>query len=145
MLRLGPRLQMMWCQFPWNWQRFLSKDGHRMGRPPLPARTPIASPDPHRRYEPPSIHWRSGFLTFWSYIFDLTLNMSANGPNDRLLEWWGHFQGKSLFISKRSCHIVNRSRSPMRKWILGLLNLHFWLWWWTCLLNNLPSDLMNDC
>ena len=28
--------------------------------------------------------------------------MSAKGPNDRLLGWWGHFWGQSLFISNIS-------------------------------------------
>ena len=39
----------------------------------------------------------------------------AKGPNDQLSGWWGHFQGQSLCISKRSCNIVNWSRSPMKK------------------------------
>ena len=41
----GIEAKMMWCQFPWTCQIFWSKNGRRIGRPQLPARTPVASPD----------------------------------------------------------------------------------------------------
>ena len=143
----------MCCQFPQFFKQKLRPNWQPPSpvQPPLPSRPPLLAwtssqplplplqpltlllwswPSDHLRF--PATAGLEEFMSSWNGTIEELFswwrgfNMSdkgpAKGPNDRLSGWWGHFQGRYFCILKRSCC------SPMKKWILGLLRLHFWLW-----------------